>query len=140
MDKYRYAIQHAETKEFLFNVFTINEIEDGLALQYLRTWGRAGYALVSRDRWTGMTVREQIEIYQRDLIKSYHNNETHEVRYGIYWDYDENGGISFYNGFYFYHADSKKGIDRGVPFSLDCNGNTEMYEKVGTIYDQPLPA
>jgi hypothetical protein len=80
-------------------------------------------------------------IYQGDKVKSHYTDEISEIRFGEFYNTDSYASEVDYDdesrstciGFYWYESTSQNGIDIGLAFGRDCNGNTDKYEIVGNV-------
>lgn len=66
MDKYRYVFARDDKLHFVF--YTLDEIQNGRAKDGIEFVKKAGYELISRDRFTDITDRNGKEIYQNDRM------------------------------------------------------------------------
>lgn len=85
-------------------------------------------------QFTGLHDKNGKEIYEGDIVLSHHNNESAEIKFGVFNSRNDYGD-SYENGFYF--CEQKGKIDLGCALSLDINGSSEKIEVIGNIYENP---
>lgn len=142
MDKYRYVYQYIGNSfdligTFEYHYFDLIAIHCGEALHHERIMEKAGYTLISRDIWTGMTGSDGRDIYHRDhIVKDeypFFDNEKPNYIGVVEW--------IFGSWQYVLHcvAPNKSGISEGVNCLIDDDGeNGKHFRVIGTIYDQEV--
>ena len=80
--KFRYRLEHIETKEVITKIFTIEEIE-------AHNWSvwYENYNVLSRDQYTGLLDKQNNRIYEGDIIDIRDSTIGTEdiVRGEVYW-------------------------------------------------------
>lgn len=67
MDKYRYVFKCNDN--FKYQVLTLDQIQNGEALEVIKFWRGMCFDLISRDRWTGVVDENKRDIYEKDNIR-----------------------------------------------------------------------
>jgi len=67
--EFRYVLQHKDSGDFLFELFSIEELQSGLLPIILYSDEYKDYNLLGYDVWTGLYDRKSKKIYVNDILK-----------------------------------------------------------------------